>query len=80
MFFVWKVDPEGDFLLKVDGEYFGMVCPHHLPKYALVVRDWGEYQASFPTVEEARSHLEQVARATKAASDAYTESMSAVRG
>lgn len=58
----WKTDADGDHQLDVDGEYFGMVCPHHLPDYALCVWDWGQNQWPEPTVEAAKRHLERVAR------------------
>ncbi len=58
----WTKDEDGDFELQVDGEHFGIVCPHHLPSYALCVWDFGECQAMEDTVEKAKRHLEKAAK------------------
>ncbi len=58
----WTEDEDGDFQLEVDGEYFGLVCIHHLPEYVLCVWDFAQNQAVAGTVEEAKAILERAAR------------------
>lgn len=62
----WVVDGDGESELQVDGQHFGIVCPHH-DGYCKVVWDWGQKINIAPTLADAQHMLERTARAVRAA-------------
>ena len=75
----WVVDGDGDSELKVDGQHFGVVCPHH-DGYCKVAWDWGQKVNSAPTLAEAQRTLERTARAVRATEIAYNAAMEKEHG
>ena len=64
--FKW-VTKEGDLVLYVNGEHFGLVCPpghHNNRTYYLLCWDWGQKTNLAQTKEQARRMLQQIAIAT----------------
>jgi hypothetical protein len=68
----WAEDADGDWLLNVDGAYYGLCCIHR-DDYVLRVWGWGDHQGTDDTLEEAKRTMEHSAMAD-AASDAARES------
>ena len=58
--FKWTEDEEGDHLLDVDGDYFGLVCPHH-KGHVKLAWEWGTKSATAATVEEGKRMLKREA-------------------
>ena len=67
---LWREEDDGDWELLVDGEHFGVVCPHR-PEYCLLVWDCGEKKNIAATLEEAKHVFERIARVTARAEAAY---------
>jgi hypothetical protein len=58
----WIEDEGGDWKLKVDGRYFGMVCPH-LDRFRYPVAIWGtDRHECADTVDECKQILMNQAR------------------
>lgn len=57
----WKLDEDGDWRLYVNGDYFGMVCPHE-ERFTCPIAVWdGEQHHCADTVDEAKQILVNMA-------------------
>lgn len=70
MYWVADLEHDGDYELKVDGQHFGVVCPHH-DGYCKIVWDWGQKVNIASSLTDAQRLLERTARAARAAEIAY---------
>ena len=59
----WREEDDGDWELLVDGNHFGVLCPHR-PTYVTLVWDWGLKTNYAYTIEDGKKLFEKIASAT----------------